>query len=196
MFALDIDGVIANSQDACLLHVCRTLGVGVERLTPCTTWNIADCFPEEERPAAASLIRRAYTHNEGQIYTLARQIPGALDAALFLHQRELLKAYITSRPEAVRSITSDWLSREGFPLVPVYHTENKAGAMTKARALVLIEDNPLAILALREASANVIIFDAPYNRELPGIRISDWPAFVRLLAALPLDYRHRAERGF
>ncbi|HSW61950.1 MAG TPA: hypothetical protein VLH56_01315 [Dissulfurispiraceae bacterium] len=196
MFAIDIDGVIANSLEPVLLHVCRTLGVPIEQLAPLTTWDVAACFPEERRPEAEKLIRRAYAHNEGQIYTLARPIPGALDAALWLHQRQLLKAYITSRPDTLKAVTSDWLEREGFPQAPVYHTTNKAGAMAEARALVMVEDSPEEIKALREAAASIIIFDAPYNRDLPGVRISDWSSFMWLLAALPLDYRHRAKRGF
>ena len=60
------------------------------------------------------------------------------------------------------------------------HAERKP----EVEADAYIDDGPHNVLALRELGNEVIVFDQPYNRDLPGPRAHDWAEVEEIVEEL------------
>lgn len=47
---------------------------------------------------------------------------------------------------------------------------------------IYLDDSPTIIKELQDAGKNVVIFDQPYNRELPGQRVKNWLEFEDIIS--------------
>jgi hypothetical protein len=79
--------------------------------------------------------------------------------------------------------TVHWLDEVGIP----YRDLCFLGQKPEVEADAYLEDAPHNVRSLRAAGNTVIVFDQPYNRDLDGPRVGDWPSagalVVDLLAA-------------
>ena len=83
------------------------------------------------------------------------------------------------------SDTVEWLDLRRIP----YRDLCFLGRKPEVQADAYVEDAPHNIEALRAGGNTVIVFDQPYNRDLPGPRASTWTAVEAIVAELI------AERG-
>lgn len=70
----------------------------------------------------------------------------------------------------VVNATGKWLDKHNIPYRDLMFVHEK----TDVYVDVLIDDSPYNILGYQALGRNVIIFDAPYNRDLEGIRVTNW----------------------
>lgn len=201
MIALDIDGVLADTRASLALAVMRALGLAPSayRGGGHDYGDLAAGWPTEHQDAVRAIAREAFREGAHGVYAEAPALPGALEGANWLARRQLLRGYLTSRPERLAAITTQWLQRHGFPHAPLKHARaSKARYLGSLRARVLIDDNPTELEQAHQQGYVTIALDQPYNRTLstPHVRVSDWGALMALLTTLPLDYRVRPRRGF
>ena len=78
------------------------------------------------------------------------------------------------------SDTVEWLDLRKIP----YRDLCFLGRKPEVQAHAYVEDAPHNIEALRAGGNTVIVFDQPYNRDLPGPRASNWAEVEELVAEL------------
>jgi uncharacterized HAD superfamily protein len=196
MFAVDIDGVLANTEPWIVRALEDRLGRPLPRdVNVYEAMGIRALIPEEERPAFERAWQEVLTDSE--VYARATPYPGALEALLWLHRHRLLRGYVTTRPPALMKATEAWLTEWGFPPAPlVQDGGDRAGAMRLMRAEVLVEDHPGKALEVAEVGHLVFLMDRPYNRTMRHKRIfrsHGWEGLLDLLKVLPLDTRARRD---
>ena len=82
--------------------------------------------------------------------------------------------------------TVTWLDRAQIP----YRDICFMGDKPEVGADLYIDDGPHNVVALRETGNRVIVFDAPYNRDLSGTRARTWAECEHLVL------QDAAERGY
>jgi uncharacterized HAD superfamily protein len=196
MFAVDIDGVLANSDPWIVRALEERLGRPLSRdPSVYEAMGIRALIPEEERPAFERAWREVLVDPE--VYTRALPYPGALEALLWLHHHRLLRGYVTARPPEVMKATEAWLTEWGFPPVPLVQDRgNRVEAMRLMRAEILVDDHPEKALRVALAGYPVFLMDHAYNRDTRHVgifRFYSWEGFLDLLKVLPLDTRVRRD---
>ncbi len=76
--------------------------------------------------------------------------------------------------------TVAWLDEHGVP----YRDLCFLGDKPEVDADAYIDDAPHNIEALRRAGADAVVFDQPYNRDLPGPRVGSWAEAEQWVLAL------------
>jgi len=66
--------------------------------------------------------------------------------------------------------TAEWLDKNDIPYRSIHFVKDKF----LLKCDVFVDDAPTNIEKLREAGFEVIIYDAPYNRDIPGRRAHNW----------------------
>lgn len=77
----------------------------------------------------------------------------------------------------VVSSTGKWLDKHDIPYRDLMFVHEK----TDVYVDVLIDDGPYNILGFQKMGRPVIIFDAPYNRDLEGPRVYNWEEAYSLI---------------
>lgn len=80
------------------------------------------------------------------------------------------RLYVNWGHQAAVSDTVEWLDAARIP----YRDLCFLGAKPQVEADLYIDDSPGNISALRRAGNEVITFEQPYNRDLPGLRARGW----------------------
>jgi 5'(3')-deoxyribonucleotidase len=88
--------------------------------------------------------------------------------------------------------TVEWLDRHGIP----YRDICFLGQKPEVEADCYVDDGPHNVDALRAAGNDVIVFDQPYNRELPGPRARGWLEVEELVTKLLIDRGVHAQGQF
>lgn len=87
------------------------------------------------------------------------------DSALQL--RELSKnntiVYLTARPQIAEFVTRLWLKNNGYPIAPIYFTNNKVRVASKLGVNLAIEDAPFELDRYMEADIEVLVKQQSYN---------------------------------
>lgn len=122
------------------------------------------------------------------IYRTMSVMPGASEALWKLSNEGHHIYVVTSRFVAhgqnakVISDTAVWLDVNNIPYRDIMFLAKK----TDIQADVYIDDAPHNIEAFRKLGRNVVIFDAPYNRNIPGLRANDWTEAYQILTKFPV----------
>jgi uncharacterized HAD superfamily protein len=106
---------------------------------------------------------------------------GASNALLQI-QRLYRVRIVTSRPEATRTLTEEWLVANGIVFDELVFTNEKAQLCLGSVALV--DDSHANAVDVASAGIPVLLLDKPWNRKpLPDLvqRIFSWPDGVRWL---------------
>jgi 5'(3')-deoxyribonucleotidase len=181
ILGVDLDGVCADYTGALRQVVAAHRGVDPDTLPLERSWG----FDEWDLPPAdfAQLHKAAVL--EHRIFRSAPVIPGAAEVLWRLSDAGVWIRIITHRlyvnwGHAVAvADTVDWLDGAGIP----YRDLCFLGAKPQVEADCYIEDAPHNVAALRSTGAYVIVFDQPYNRDLPGPRAADWNDVEELVGA-------------
>jgi 5'(3')-deoxyribonucleotidase len=98
------------------------------------------------------------------------------------HIRVVTSRFVKSGQHGlVISQTGLWLDKHDIPYRDIMFVKNKADVY----ADVFLDDAPENILSLRNAGREVVIFDQPYNRDLPGLRVHNWEEAYQLISQYP-----------
>ena len=196
MFALDLDGVLADSLTEATRLVCKALDIDRHSLLPHENYDdLAGGYPEELRKKARTLYGKVYRGCEA--YAAALPIPCARFGVERLARMGLLSGYITRRPLISHDVSQAWLIEHDFPnapLITVAREGSKGQAMSRLGATVLIEDSLSEARKVREEGFSAILIKQPYNAEGVELLSGDWDMWETLFFHLErsLDVRARA----
>jgi 5'-nucleotidase len=182
VLGVDLDGVCADYEGAFRASVARQTGRDPADLQPQTImdaysqWGMT--FPEfEEAHRRAVLEDRIFRHME--------PLPGVSEALWSLSDHGIWIRIITHRlifnwtHETAAADTAAWLDAHRIP----YRDLCFIGDKPNVGADLYVDDSPTNIIALREAGKIAIVFDQPYNRDLPGPRAHAWADVVEVVEA-------------
>jgi 5'(3')-deoxyribonucleotidase len=196
--AIDLDDVCADRLGL-IAEMLRLEGLDIADRQP-TDWDLRD-WGVRGKAHYDRLHYAAFVHRAG--YRSMAALPGAVDGIRDLHTDYRIRV-VTGRlwnSQVVLPALSDtghWLAEHGVPVDDVAFVSDK----TTIKADAYIEDAPHFIAELQAAGRKVIVFDARYNRHLPGPRARSWDEAVHLVrrlvrpASLRMDDtsdRHRGE---
>lgn len=172
VFGVDLDGVCADYTIGFRAIVAEELGVSEESLPLERSWD----FREWGLDSADFERLHHLAVTERRMFRDLPIIEGCADALWRLSDAGVWIRIITHRlyvnwghATAVGDTVS-WLDTAGVP----YRDICFLGRKPQVEADVYIDDAAHNVVALRETGNPVIVFDQPYNRDLPGPRAADW----------------------
>lgn len=184
---VDLDGVCGDHTEAFRRVVALELDVDPDGLGPQVSWNYHEWGLDED--LFLHLHRRGVL--EHRMFRDMPPIDGVADALWHLSDAGAWIRVITHRlyanwgHQVAVADTVEWLDRTGIP----YRDLCFLGQKPHVEADLYIDDAPHNVDALRRRGTPVIVFDQPYNRDLPGPRAGSWPEAEELVL------REMARRG-
>lgn len=175
---VDLDGTSGNFHASFRSILLEHQGFNAEqiplRVPKVYSYIDAGCFPDFETFTTAL---HAATHQ--RVYYLMKPYDGFRKHLTALYESDAEIKIITSRPDDALEDTIGWL--EEVAKVP-YHSVTITHEKVKVPASVYIDDMPAHIEAFRTAGRRGIVFDQPYNREVPGERVRSWKEIGEILS--------------
>ena len=187
VLGVDLDGVCADYTAGFRSVASIEWDVPETSLTTEVSWDFGEWGLDREGFLA---LHRASV----QQHRMFRDMPaidGASESLWRLSDAGVWIRVITHRPVTnwghaiIVSDTVEWLDLRRIP----YRDLCFLGRKPEVQADAYVEDAPHNIEALRAGGNTVIVFDQPYNRDLPGPRASTWTEVEAIVAELI------AERG-
>jgi 5'-nucleotidase len=172
ILGVDLDGVCGDYTEALRRVVAADRGLDPRDLPEPRSWDFAEW--DLDRPAFERIHRQAVLHH--RIFRTMPVIDGAAEALWRLSDAGIWIRVITHRlavnwGHAVAvSDTVEWLDDHGIP----YRDLCFLGAKPQVEAHLYVDDAPHNVAALREQGNEVVVFDAPYNRDVAAPRAADW----------------------
>lgn len=181
VLGVDLDGVCGDYTAAFRHVVMAERGIPADALGEQRSWDFGEwgIGPDE----FSALHRRAVL--EHRMFRTMPVMPGAPESLWRLSDAGVWIRLITHRlyvnwgHAVVLEDTAAWLDTAGIP----YRDICFLGHKPEVEADVYVDDAPHNIVALRATGTTAIVFDQPYNRELPGPRARGWDEVEELVRA-------------
>lgn len=189
VLGVDLDGVCADYTRAFAEVVAAERGCRVEDLPAERSWDFAE-WDLDSLGGFERLHRIAVL--EKRMFRTMPVVPGCAAALWRLSDAGVWIRIITHRlvvhwgHQVAVADTVAWLDEHGIP----YRDLCFLGRKPEVEADCYVDDAPHNVLALREQGNHTIVFDAPYNRDLPGPRARTWEELEEAVLA------RMAEVGF
>jgi 5'(3')-deoxyribonucleotidase len=186
VLGVDLDGVCADYTTAFRAVVAADRGVDAESLPYDRGWDFGewDLAPGDfDRLHHIAIL-------EHRMFRTMPVMAGAAEALWRLSDAGVWIRIITHRlcvnwgHQVTVADTVQWLDDAAIP----YRDICFLGTKPEVEAGCYIDDGPHNIDALRAAGNDVIVFDAPYNRHLPGPRAASWADVEDIVAGIVLDH--------
>jgi 5'(3')-deoxyribonucleotidase len=180
VLGVDLDGVCGDYTSAFRTVVAAERGVDPDTLSADRSWDFHE-WGVAELGGFDAVHRTAVLEHR-----MFREMPvmaGAADALWRLSDAGVWIRIITHRlyvnwGHAVAvADTVEWLDKRAIPYRDICFLGNKP----EVEADCYVDDSPANVQALRDADNLVIVYDAPYNRDLEGPRASSWDDVERLV---------------
>jgi 5'(3')-deoxyribonucleotidase len=177
---VDLDGVVADFYRGLRPIAAEWLGVDESELTTDVSYGLPE-WNLDSMGGYQPLHRFAVTQR--QLFEKLEPVDGAAASLRRLSERQVRIRIITHRlfinffHEKAASQTIIWLERYGIPYSDLCLMEDK----TAVGAHIHIEDSPKNVERLRELDQEVIIFTNSTNRDLPGLRASNWAEVEKMV---------------
>lgn len=180
IFGVDLDGVCGDYTTAFRTVVAQEQGKDPASLPTERSWDFAEWGidgPEEfdRLHRLAVLEHRMFRHMpaiEGAAECLWRLSDAGVWIRIITH-----RLYVNWGHAIAVADTVAWLDETGIP----YRDICFLGAKPEVDADTYLDDGAHNVDALRAAGHHVIVFDAPYNRDLDGPRATTWPEVEALV---------------
>ena len=185
ILGVDLDGVCGDYTGALRDVVAERTGVDPADLPLERSWD----FHEWGLSAAQFENLHQAAVMEHRIFRTMPALPGAAETLWRLSDAGVWIRIITHRlyvnwGHAIAvADTVDWLDQVGIP----YRDLCFLGAKPQVEADCYVEDAPHNVVALRESGAHVVVFDQPYNRDVPAPRAADWAEVENLVGTRVAD---------
>ena len=182
ILGVDLDGVCGDYTAAFRAVVAADRGVEPDTLPDARSWDFAEWGidgPEFDRLHRVAVL-------EHHMFRTMPPLPGVADSLWRLSDAGVWIRIITHRlvtnwgHQTIVADTVEWLDLRSIP----YRDICFLGRKPEVQADAYVEDAPHNVEALRERGNTVIVFDQPYNRDLPGPRASTWAEVEVLVAEL------------
>ena len=186
ILGVDLDGVVGDHTVRFREILADLRGIDPESLPLERSWDFGEwgLGPNEY----SELHRVAVM--EYDMFATMPVMEGAVDALWRLSDAGVWIRIITHRlyvhwghAKAIGD-TSRWLDESRIP----YRDLCFLGAKPQVEADAYIDDAAHNIRQLRDAGNTVIVFDQPYNRELPGPRARDWSEVEEIVTELVAEH--------
>lgn len=179
VLGVDLDGVCADHTGAFRSIVADARGISPDELPLQRSWSFAewgfgdDDFEHFHRLAV--LEHRMFRHMppiDGCAEALWRLSDAGVWIRVVTH-----RLYVNWGHAVAAADTVEWLDTAHIP----YRDLCFLGAKAEVQADLYIDDAPHNVESLRRAGNEVIVFDQPYNRGLPGPRATSWSEVEELV---------------
>lgn len=188
VLGVDLDGVCADYTKAFRAHAAATLGRDESSMGEQRSWRIEECgWGIVDRAHFLELHRSAVV--EQRMFATMPEIEGASDALWHLSDKGVYIRIITHRlvfnweHDITVSDTVHWMQQkraDGRPRIP-YRDVCFCAKKGDVGADLYIDDAPHNIANLRKERNEAICFDAPYNQDVPGLRVRNWNEIVTIV---------------
>ncbi len=184
VLGVDLDGVCADYTSAFRRIVAMERNVDADSLTTEVSWDFAEWGLNRD----SFLELHKTSVQDHRMFKNMPALDGVSDALWRLSDAGVWIRIVTHRlvtnwgHALIVSDTVDWLDAKSIP----YRDICFLGRKPEIEADAYVEDAPHNVEALRARGNTVIVFDQPYNRDLDGLRASNWvevEAIVSELAA-------------
>ena len=184
VLGVDLDGVCADYTSAFRRIVAMERSVDADSLTTEVSWDFAEWGLDRD----SFLELHKTSVQDHRMFKNMSALDGVSDALWRLSDAGVWIRIVTHRlvthwgHALIVSDTVDWLDAKSIP----YRDICFLGRKPEIEADAYVEDAPHNVVALRARGNTVIVFDQPYNRDLDGLRASNWvevEAIVSELAA-------------
>ena len=172
VLGVDLDGVCGDHTAAFRDIVAAEQGVEPSSLGAQTTWTYAEWGLDDDE--FLRIHRKAVL--EHRMFRTMPVLEGVAEALWRLSDAGVWIRLITHRLYAnwghavAVGDTVAWLDEHGIP----YRDLCFLGQKPQVEADAYVDDAPHNIAELRATGGTVIIYDQPYNRDLPGLRAGNW----------------------
>ncbi|HLN60319.1 MAG TPA: hypothetical protein VK464_02120 [Symbiobacteriaceae bacterium] len=124
--------------------------------------------------------------HELEMLILPGPVPGAAEALGALRQAGHELVVVTARTPRMRGMTEAWLAYHSIAVDGLHFLEGGSKApLARAEGLdLLVEDAPHNALAVAEAGVRVLLYGAPYNRQVEHAlitRCAGWAGVLELI---------------
>jgi len=180
---LDLDGVVADYESAFRKHVAAALGVPEASLGRQTSWSFAESGWLKDDNQFRELHAEAV---KAGMFRTMDVLPGASEKLWQLSDAGVHIRIITHRlcvngsHESAAGDTVAFLEAHQIPYRDLCFMADKP----LVGADVYLDDAPHNIAKLRAAGGYAIVFDQPYNQDVPGPRARDWDEAHDLILAV------------
>jgi 5'(3')-deoxyribonucleotidase len=194
VLGVDLDGVCGDHTAAFRAVVAAELDVEPDSLGEQTTWTYAEWGLDGDE--FLRLHRKAVL--EHRMFATMPVLAGAAEALWRLSDAGVWIRLITHRLYAnwghavAVADTVSWLDANGIP----YRDLCFLGQKPQVEADAYVDDAPHNILELRATGGTVIVFDQPYNRDLPGRRAHTWMDVEQHVVELLTERGHVVQEQF
>ena len=184
VLGVDLDGVCADYTSAFRRIAAMERNVDADSLTTEVSWDFAEWGLNRD----SFLELHKTSVQDHRMFKNMPALDGVSDALWRLSDAGVWIRIVTHRlvtnwgHALIVSDTVDWLDAKSIP----YRDICFLGRKPEIEADAYVEDAPHNVEALRARGNTVIVFDQPYNRDLDGLRASNWvevEAIVSELAA-------------
>jgi 5'(3')-deoxyribonucleotidase len=172
VFAVDLDGVCADHTGAFRAIVAADRGIEPERLPLERSWSFVEwdfADGDFERYHRLAVMERRMFRTMPVIDGCAEALWRLSDAGVWIRV-VTHRLYVNWGHAVAAADTVEWLDEARIP----YRDLCFLGAKAEVQADLYVDDAPHNVEALRAAGNEVIVFDQPYNRGLPGPRATTW----------------------
>ncbi|HTO00544.1 MAG TPA: hypothetical protein VL068_07700 [Microthrixaceae bacterium] len=182
VLGVDLDGVCADYTVGFRAVAALEWDVPEESLTSEVSWDFAEWGLDREK----FLKLHRTSVQDHRMFRDMPAIDGASDSLWRLSDAGVWIRIVTHRlvtnwgHATIVSDTVEWLDLRSIP----YRDICFLGRKPEVQADAYIEDAPHNIEALRAAGNTVIVFDQPYNRDIPGLRAKTWVEAESIVAEL------------
>lgn len=189
VLGVDLDGVCGDYTLAFRAVVAADRGVDPATLGDARSWDFAEWgvdSPEEfDRLHRLAVLEHRMFRDMPPMDGVAESLWRLSDAGVWI--RIITHRLCVNWGHAVAvADTVSWLDDTGIP----YRDICFLGAKPEVEADCYVDDASHNVDALREAGNHVIVFDAPYNRDVDGPRAHSWAEVEELVKERVIDLGH------
>ncbi len=172
VLGVDLDGVCGDYTTAFRTVVATELGVDESALPLERGWDFAEwgLSPEEFQRLHTLAVNEHRMLRNMPVFDHAAEVLWRLSDAGVWIRVITHRLYVNWGHATAIADTVEWLDQARIP----YRDICFLGAKPEVEADIYIDDAAHNVEALRDSGNTVIVFDAPYNRHLPGPRATDW----------------------
>lgn len=173
ILGVDLDGVCGDYTAAFRTVVAADRGIDPATLGDARSWDFAEwgiTGPDEfdRLHRLAVLEHRMFRHMPAMV-GVAESLWRLSDAGVWI-RIITHRLYVNWGHAVAVADTVAWLDDQGIP----YRDICFLGAKPEVEADCYVDDASHNVAALRDAGNHVIVFDAPYNRDVDGPRAASW----------------------
>ena len=185
VLGVDLDGVCADYTSAFRRIVAMERNVDADSLTTEVSWDFAEWGLNRD----SFLELHKTSVQDHRMFKNMPALEGVSDALWRLSDAGVWIRIVTHRlvthwgHALIVSDTVDWLDAKSIP----YRDICFLGRKPEIEADAYVEDAPHNVEALRARGNTVIVFDQPYNRDLDGLRASNWVEVEALVSELAAE---------